>query len=314
MDEASEVDVAIVGAGPAGLSAALYAARFCRSTLVLHDGSARAARIPRTRNAPGFPAGIAGPGLIARMSRHAGKYGARIVEARISQVSRTAGGNFLLHSEDGRSYSGRALILATGMECNSIPIDDRLHARAIRRGVLRYCPICDGYEHRGERIGVVGCDVSGASEALFLRRFSPKVHLLTQCSAELTEEQRRELSQAGIETVTDPVAGYELAGRAMHVRFKSERKLLAFDVLYPALGMRPRNALAVDLGIGLTGEGVVAANAPFGTNVPGVYCAGDIVEGLDQISVAMGQGAVAATRAHNWLRARDRQTAEAVLS
>jgi thioredoxin reductase (NADPH) len=308
-----DADVAIVGAGPAGLSAALYAARFCRSTLVLHDGSARAARIPRTRNVPGFGAGITGPGLIARMSRHAGKYGAKFVEAHVSRVYRSPDSGFELKSEDGQSYSARALILATGLECNSIPIDDRLHARAIKRGVLRYCPVCDGYEHRGARIGVVGCDVSGASEALFLRQFSSKIHLLTQCSAELTEEQRRDLAQAEIQTVTAPVADYEIVGRKMRVRLEGEREPLEFDVLYAALGTRPRHALAVSLGIPLNDEGKVAASAPFGTSVDGVFCAGDLVEGLDQISVAMGQGAVAATRAHNWLRDQDGQTADAVL-
>jgi thioredoxin reductase (NADPH) len=309
-----DTDVAIVGAGPAGLSAALYAARFCRSTLVLHDGSARAARIPRTRNVPGFAAGITGPSLISRMSRHAAKYGAQIVEAHVSGVPRTARGGFELWSKDGTCYSARALILATGLECKSIPLDDRLHARAIKRGLLRYCPVCDGYEHRGERIGVVGCDVSGASEALFLRQFSSRVHLLTQCSAELTDQQRDDLAQAGIRTVTDPVAGYELAGKKMRLRFKGGHPPLVFDVIYAALGTRPRHALAVSLGIPLTNDGKVSAHAPFGTNVEGVFCAGDLVEGLDQISVAMGQGAVAATRAHNWLRAQEAQTAEAVLS
>jgi thioredoxin reductase (NADPH) len=310
----SDADIVIVGAGPAGLSAALYAARFCRSTLVLHDGSARAARIPRTRNVPGFAAGITGPGLIARMSRHAAKYGAKIVEARIARVYSDGGGEFALKSTEGQSYSARALILATGLESNSIPIDSRLRERAIKRGVLRYCPICDGYEHRGERIGVVGCDVSGASEALFLRQFSSNIHLLTQCSAELTDEQRRDLEQAGIQTITDPIGGYELGRREMRVNFDGAREPLAFDVLYAALGTRPRHGLAIALGIAVNDEGKVAASAPFGTSVDGVFCAGDLVEGLDQISVAMGQGAVAATRAHNWLRAQDRQTAEAVLS
>jgi len=309
----TEADVAIVGAGPAGLSAALYAARFCRRALVLHDGSARAARIPRTRNVPGFGDGITGPSLVARMARHAAKFGALIVEAHVTQISRTPNAEFELGTQDGRRYVARALILATGIECNSIPIDDRLHARAIKRGVLRYCPVCDGFEHRGERIGVVGCDVSGASEALFLRQFSSKVHLLTQCSAELTDRQRHDLAQAGIQTVTDPVDGYELVGKTLRVRLEGADNPLTFDVLYPALGSRPRHELAVSLGIPLTEEGKVAANAPSGTNVAGVYCAGDLVEGLDQIAVAMGQGAVAATRAHNWLRERDRQTAVAVL-
>ena len=86
-----------------------------------------------------------------------------------------------------------------------------------------------------------------------------------------------------------------------------------FDVLYPALGTRPRNELATLLGIPIAADGKVVADAPFGTCVAGLYCAGDIVEGLDQIVVAFGQGAVAATRAHNWLRAQDAQTAEAVL-
>ena len=309
----SEADIAIVGAGPAGLSAALYAARFCRSTIVLHDGSARAAQIPKTRNVPGFQAGITGPGLVRRMSGHAAKYGAKILPARIWRISRTAGGGFELLSEGGRSWSARAVILATGLEHNRIPIGERLHAQAIRRGVLRYCPVCDGYEHRGERIGVVGCDVSGASEALFLRQYSPDVRLLTQCSAELTAEQRRDLELAGIRTITDPIEDYELTESGMNVHLEGVSRTLAFDVLYPALGVRPRNQLAASLGIPLAADGKVAAGAPFGTEVAGVYCAGDLVEGLDQISVAMGQGAVAATRAHNGLRTQDGDTARAVL-
>ena len=167
----TEADIAIVGAGPAGLSAALYAARFLRLTLVLHDGMSRAARIPLTHNVPGFEAGITGRRLVTKMSRHAVKYGAKIVKARIWRISRTAGGRFELLSENGRSWSARAVILATGVEDNPIPIEKRLHELALKEGLLRYCPVCDGYEHRNQRIGVLGCDVSGAAEALFLRQY-----------------------------------------------------------------------------------------------------------------------------------------------
>ena len=194
-----------------------------------------------------------------------------------------------------------------------IPIDKGLHERAVQKGALRYCPVCDGYEHRGQRIGVIGCDVSGAAEALFLRQFSEHVLLLTHSSAELSADQCQDLARAGIQTITDPIEGYELAGDRMLVRLKGKPEPLAFDVVYPALGTRPRNALAKMLGVPVSADGAVTPDAPLGTTSAGVFCIGDLVEGLDQISVAMGQGAIAATRAHNWLRQQDRQTAEAVL-
>ena len=297
-----ETEIAIVGAGPAGLSAALYAARFLRATLVLHDGTPRAARIPRTRNVPGFERGITGLHLLQRMRRHARRYGARLAEAPIERVARRTDGTFTLEAGDGRRWTARAVILATGIEHNHIPMDEDCHEEASRRGVLRYCPVCDGYEHRGQRIGVVGCDASGAAESLFLRQFTDDLTLLTHRRAELAEGERRDLEAAGVEIVTEPVEKYELDGRGMRVRVEGRGEPLDFDALYPALGSRPRNALAKSLGIAVKEGGEVAADAPMGTTVPGVYCAGDLVDGLDQISVAMGQGALAATRAHNWLR------------
>jgi thioredoxin reductase (NADPH) len=308
----SEADIAVVGAGPAGLSAALYAARFCRSTLVLHDATPNAARIPLTRNVPGYESGIAGPDLLERMCRHATRYGAHLVEARIASVAR-GGGRFELVSDDGRRWAARALVLATGLELNQIPVDDDLHERAIEYGVLRYCPVCDGYEHRGQQVGVVGCDESGAAEALFLRQFTSEVTLLARHDVELTGGERRDLARAGVRTIAAPISRYEPTRKAMRVHLEGHAEPLDFDVIYPAFGSRPRHALAAALGVGLTDAGKVHAAAPFGTSIEGLYCAGDLVEGLDQISVAMGQGAVAATRAHNWLRDQDGQTAEAVI-
>lgn len=307
-----KIDIIIVGAGPAGLSAALYAARYCRSTLVLHDDSARALRIPLTHNAPGFEDGISGPDLIARMMRHASKYGTQFAQAHVARIEHRDG-LFTLESDDGARWQARSVILATGLNLNQIPLDSETHETAIANAVLRYCPVCDGYEHKDARIGVIGCDNSGASEALFLSGYSNNVTLLPQQHVELTRQQRDDLRVAGIATVTEPIVGYEPSKNEMAVYLEGRSEPIRFDVVYPALGSRPRNELATLLGLEISDAGKVSATAPFETSIQGLYCAGDLVEGLDQISVAMGHGAVAATKAHNWLRDRQGETVEAVL-
>lgn len=306
-------DIAIIGAGPAGLSAALYAARFCRSTLVLHDGQTRAQRIPKTYNAPGFDAGVAGPDLLERMTRHAESFGAMFVETNVIDA-RLAADGFQITGAEGSAWSARALVLATGLKLNQIPIDHALHEAAIVAGVLRYCPVCDGYEHRGQRIGVVGCDISGAGEALFLRQFSDDITLLPKREADLTGEERAELAKCGVRTIAQPIVEYRPGSNIFEIFVEGQAEPFVFDVVYPALGVRPRNNLAVALGLDLMNSGKVSADAIFETKLNGLYCAGDIVEGLDQISVAMGHGAIAATKAHNWLRSYDGHTVEEILA
>ena len=305
-------DIAIVGAGPAGLSAALYAARFCRSTLVLHSDDSRATRIPKTYNAPGFDTGVSGPDLVERMTRHATRFGAEFVSTTVVDAKRTQRG-FKLTADDGSEWNARALIVATGLNLNQIDLPHEVHEAAIADGVLRYCPVCDGYEHRGKRIGVVGCDVSGAGEALFLRQFSDDVTLLPNREIELTVAECRDLAAAGVVTVTSPITKYRPGSKEFEIVVEMRDEPYIFDIVYPALGVRPRNSLIRALGLQLTEDGKVSADAISGTSIEGLFCAGDLVEGLDQISVAMGHGAIAATKAHNWLRERDGHTVEAVL-
>lgn len=305
-------EIAILGAGPAGLSAALYAARFCRSTLVLHDNHSRAWRIARTYNVPGYEDGVTGPELIARMSRHASQYGAQFVEAAVA-TARRHNGVFELADAGDRIWRSQALILATGINLNQIPIDEETHETAIANDVLRYCPICDGYEHRGKRIAVVGCDHSGAAEALFLRQFSDDITLLPKAEAELTAKERADLAAAGVKTIVAPIVRYVPLGDNIEIYVEGGDAPLRFDVLYPALGVTPRSELAAGLSLPLNEDGKTDPASPFGTPVPGLFCAGDLVEGLDQISVAIGHGAIAATKAHNWLRDLDGETVEAVL-
>lgn len=300
-------DCLVVGAGPGGLSAALYLARFLRRVLVLHDGTSRTLRVSKTHNVPGFPDGVAGPELIERMTEHATRFGARVREAEVVSASRM-GGRFELVARDGERFSAPVLILATGLHMNQIPLPHDVHEAAMCVGAVRYCPICDGYEHRGDRVAVVGCDEQGANEALFLRGYSPDITLVPRAFDELDAQERRDLERAGITTIERAVDRFELHGSTMHLYLQGQAEPMEFDVVYPALGTRQRTQLAQSLGVVLDEKGAVDAHAPYGTAVPGLYCVGDIVDGLDQVSVAMGHGAVAATRAHNYLRAMEAES------
>jgi len=310
MSGPQQPEIIVIGAGPAGLTAALYLARFRRDVLVLHDGNSRALRIPKTHNAPGFPDGIEGADLIDRMTRHATEFGARIEEAEVTGIERTAGG-FRLTSNDGQAWESRAVILASGIFLNQVDLPHDVHEAAIKADVLRYCPICDGYEHSDRKIGVIGCDSDGAAEALFLRQFSDDITLMPLSHPELSREQAREMANAGIAVETGVLVGLEPHDDRMDVRLEDHDAPLAFDVVYPALGCRPRAELAGQLGITLVDEGCIPAETVKDSGVPGFFAAGDVVEGLDQISVAMGHGAMAATNAHNWLREQDRHTLQA---
>lgn len=296
-------DSIVIGAGPAGLTAALYLARYKRSVLVLHDNNSRALRIPKTHNAPGFPEGITGPDLIERMTKHACEFGADIEEAFIVDVKSNRDG-FSLAADDGRSYVARTVLLASGIFLNEVDLPREVHEQAIHDDVLRYCPVCDGYEHSDKKIGVIGCDSDGAAEALFLRQFSSNITLMPLEHPELSDEQKAELSAAGIEVVLGKLKRLDPQSDHMNVILEGTDPI-DFDVVYPALGCRPRNELALNLGIESGKDGCLSNELIEGSKVPGFFAAGDVLEGLDQISVAMGHGAQAATNVHNWLREQD---------
>lgn len=291
-----ECDVLIVGAGPAGLAAALYLARYRRRALVVHDGTSRAARIPLSYNLPGFPGGITGPDLLQRMQEQAALYGALFAEDRIERLHRS-GGAFEAMGK-GRVYKARAVILATGVSLNQVELVSDVHEEAISQGCLRYCPICDGYEASNKAVAVLGSSTHGAREALFLRQYTDRVSLLAQETCELSAGQRDDLAAAGVTVIDTPVMEFRPAPDGMSVVL-ADGQALRFAVLYPALGVQPRSELAVQLGIELSEGGCIPTDAHQAVSMACVYAAGDVVDALDQISVAIGHGAVAATQAHN---------------
>ena len=298
-----EPEIAIIGSGPAGLVAALYAARYRRRTLVVHDNMSRLDLISNTHNVPAFPGGISGPALLARMAHHAQSAGAEITRGHVVTARRLADG-FEFTSTDGQLWRSRVLILATGVHCERLPLARGDHDTAVRLGVLRYCPICDGFEHRGRRIAIAGNSCDAVAEALFLRTYSDTISFIPCAGWQVPHDEQNQLEAAGIELLAGPSPSFSFAENAMHVTL-GDSGSKSFDVVYAALGTRLRSDLATNIGLMLTADGTIAADAPSGTDIAGLYCIGDMVAGLDQICVAAAQGAMAATHGHNWLRAKE---------
>jgi len=294
MDE--PLDCLIVGGGPAGLTAATYLARFHLKLKLVDAGKSRAAKIPCTHNHAGFPEGISGADLIARMKEQAQLYGAAIDQGFVSRIECEDG---LFVAEWGCGpVAAKTVLLATGVSNRRPALDETAHDDAVAAGLIRYCPICDGYEVTDKSVAVIGTGEKAAAEALFLRSFTPDLTLFAADGPhELSGEERSRLTEAGVTMVDGPVKAIEPGSDTIAVVAAGKRR--EFASLYPALGSDTHTQLAEMLGARLNEHGCVGVDAHQRTSVPGLYAAGDVVIGLDQISHAMGDGGVAATTIRN---------------
>ncbi len=296
-----KVDCLVIGGGPAGLTAAIYLARFHLQVLVVDRGGARALSIPCTHNHAGFPDGISGRDLIDRMTRQAQGFGAILRFMDVAALRRTDEG-FIAASAETTITADRVL-LATGVTNHRPIMPIALHDDAVSRNLLRYCPVCDGYEVTDKRVGVVGSGRHGAREALFLRGFTDDVSLIDPTGPHaLHTDDRAALIAAGVALVDGPIKRYAIDSARMAVETQSGA--FHFDAIYPALGSTPQSDLARSLGAAISDAGCITVDAHQRTSVPGLYAAGDVVLGLDQISHAMGEAGVAATAIRNDINAQ----------
>ena len=292
-------DCAVIGAGPAGLTAALYLTRFRRTVLIADGGRSRAALIPRSHNFPGLPAGVKGEDLLAQLRQQVEHYGPVDWAGPVQSLEAAGEALWRVRSTTGSAVA-RTVLLATGVVDRRPPLPDP--DAAIRDGLLRFCPICDGFEAILDRIAVIGDDDHAAREALFLRTYSPSVTLLSlQNAGSLSLELREQLQKAGVTMAAAEPASLRVLDGRLAARSPDGGDIVPFDVVYGALGVEPQTQLATALGLVVDGSGCLAVDAHQQTVVPTVYAAGDIVRGLDQISVALGEAAVAATAIHNRL-------------
>ncbi|MEZ5682192.1 MAG: NAD(P)/FAD-dependent oxidoreductase [Erythrobacter sp.] len=292
-------DCIIVGAGPAGLTAAIYLARYHLSIRLFDCGTSRASWIPKSHNHAGFPDGINGNELLEKMREQAARYGALREPKRVTDLKKE-GECFVVTCGD-ETYRARTVLLATGV-VNNRPegIDDQLHDEAMSRGLIRYCPVCDGYEVTDKRVAVIGTGDHGTAEAQFIRGYTADLTLVSpQGDHDLTEQCSNALDKAGIARVAGPCGGFAIEGDK--IGFDTAEGRMRFDSIYPALGSVVRSGLAVSCGADVSEDDCIKVDDHLETNVPGLFAAGDVVIGLDQISHAMGQAGVAATTIRNHL-------------
>lgn len=242
--------------------------------------------------------GIAGRDLLRRMRVQAEGFGAVMLPQRVDALSADEGG-FTAVTAEGR-YRGAQVLLATGVINLAPDMAAEDHDDALRRGLIRYCPVCDGFEVTDRNVALLGAGAHGLAEAEFLRSYSARVTLVAPHGPHRFDTaQAARLRDWGITAVDGPVTA--IRPGAAEIVLEVGEGTLRFDTLYSALGTEMRSELARIAGALTGADGAILVDRHQMTSLPGLYAAGDVVKGLDQIATAMGHAAIAATAMRNAL-------------
>ena len=304
----------ILGSGPAGLTAALYAARANLAPLVI-AGNLPGGLLTQTsevENYPGFPEAILGFDLMERFQHQAERFGAKIQQGNITAAALVPDGPQRLTLDDGSTIETAALIIATGSSPRELGVPAEA---ALKNKGVSYCATCDGPLFRGKEVAVVGGGDSALEEALFLARFVAKVHLIHRRDEfrGSTIMRDRALAAANITVhwnavvtdLADPAAG-RLTGLTLQDTKTGDQSPLPCDGLFVAIGHNPNTALFRDALTLNNGYIVLMSNESSATSVPGVFAAGDCADHVyRQAITAAGMGCRAAIDAERWLAGKN---------
>ena len=303
-------EIIIVGAGPAGQSAALYAGRSRIPTLVLERGIAGGQlwNTAEVEDYPGFEH-IMGPDLAERMQKHAEKFGARFDTAEVETIS-VDGDDRVVRTADGREFRAPAVIVTAGGEARKlgVPGEDEYAGKGVS-----YCAVCDGAFFHGAEIAVVGGGDSAVEEGTFLTRYGSRVHLIHRRDAfraqPILVEQMRATGKVEeiLNTVVDEIHGTD--GRVSHVTLRNvetgERSELPVSAVFPFVGFTPHSDVFdpdVAARIELDESGHIVTDQAMRTGVPGIFAAGDVrSQFVRQITNAVGDATTAALAAHQYV-------------
>lgn len=301
----------IIGSGPTGLTAALYAARAQLAPIVLEGAVTAGGALMNTtevENYPGFPEGIMGPELMARMRAQAERFGARLVTADAESVDLSGPVKSVI-DDAGTRYESHAVILAMGSGYRELGLPDE--KRLSGHGVS-WCATCDGFFFRDQHIAVVGGGDSAVEEATFLTRFASTVYLIHRrdtLRASRIMAERAFANSALVPVWNSEVIGLtgedRLTGLVLRDTQTGATRSLAVTGLFIAIGHDPRSELVAGQ-VDCDPQGYVLVQpGSTATNLPGVFAAGDLVDHTYRQAVtAAGTGCAAALDAERWLADR----------
>lgn len=290
-----DYDVVIIGAGPAGLAAGIYAARAGLQCVILEKGVAggQVLTSPSIENYPGFPE-VSGMKLMETMAEHARKY---IDVKEGEEVLRVRGGEkFELMTVSGR-YTCRALILSTGAYHRKLDVagEEGMAGKGVS-----YCATCDGFFYKGKSVVVVGGGNTALTDALYLNSIGCKVTIIHRRNAFRADKHLQEsITKQRIPVMFDTVVDEIIEGEAVaSVRLRDLKtgvlSIKPTDGVFIAVGEVPSSQLASELGLEMDQGGFIVVDKSFRTNVPFVYACGDVSGGIRQIVAAVHGGAAAA--------------------
>lgn len=299
-------DLIIAGAGPAGLTAGVYAAR-ARLDVVLYEKMLPGGQVATTdlvENYPGFPKGISGSELMARMAEQAEKFNLNVESKSVENISRR-GNLCLVKTEDGEGHPSKTVIVATGAEPKNLGVPGETEFKG--RGIS-YCATCDGPLYQGKKVAVVGGGDSAVEEALFLTRFAEKVYLIHRRDKLRATQllQNRTFENKKIEFVWDSVVTEIRGGKSLESavikNVKTEQlSELGVDGLFVYIGTVPNSDLFEE-DIERDNRGFIITDQDMATSIEGVFAAGDVRSKLlYQIATAVGDGATAAFAAEKFI-------------
>lgn len=297
----------IIGSGPAGLTAALYAARAELKPLVV-AGLVPGGQLTQTsevENFPGFPEGILGPDLMLNMQKQVEHFGARIVQESVVSVDFTH--QPFTVTTDATTYNGKAVIIATGADANwlGLPGEQRLRGKGVSA-----CATCDGFFFKGKDVVVVGGGDSAMEEANFLTKFATSVTILHRRNE--FKASRIMLTRAKANpkikfitnvTVVDVLGGATVSGIRIRHNDTGEEQEVSAAGYFAAIGHTPATKVFAESGITINEKGYIVPQKFTETNIPGVFVAGDVHDHrYRQAVTAAGEGCKAALDAEKYLQ------------